>query len=470
MSQPNFVIRRKTLKAVLAIAVYALTFSIVGQLQGQSINDMLVLPPSPEPDYAEYSSIKELAARFNITTNTASKLIDATIRTDYLGRGALAVDDVRLADFAKGSFLPSSIPATGQPFFGTDPRANVQGSGSAVRINGYLPRGSAISGSTHAEFVVDNATTNAEVGEGATLSIRQVFAQFNRVTVGATESAFADPSAVPEVVDLAGPNSRVTIYEAGIGSGQGRISYDFLSDEKDGLEITASLEQAIPEIKPLTGDRIVASHPDIVCATQYVEGYKESNTFVETWHLQFAAVFRDLGVESPGGADQHVFGWGNALSGAYRFRRNSQLETQDRVMFSLAYGEGISHYLVDLNAADDTADAVINGAGVLEALPVFAWYAAYTHNWTDYWRSTATYGSVNVEGTQPFGVTASPYESGDFVAVNLIYHSMFEITTPKETTKHNFFTGVEYLHGRKEALNGSAGDADRVMFVVAISK
>jgi hypothetical protein len=230
-----------------------------------------------------------------------------------------------------------------------------------------------------------------------------------------------------------------------------------------------SVEQAIPEVNALsTGDQTFAHYPDFVCATQYVAGSGAGADFVECWHVQAAAVVRDLAIESPGGADQSEFGWGSALSGAYRFKLFQSLQSLDRVMFSVAYGEGISHYITDLNAATDTGDAVINGAGALDVLPVLAWYAAYTHHWNDSFRSTATYSQVNLDSVTPQGSGASPYRTGDYVAVNLLYHLAIEKSGGKE--KKSFFTGVEYLFGRKETLSGADGDANRLLMVMAISK
>jgi hypothetical protein len=386
-----------------------------------------------------------------------------------LGRAAVVADSVRLADFAKGNFLPSAIPVEGQPFFDSDARASVQGSGSAVRIEASSLNFFGVQARAGAEFIADEATfSTGDDSSALSLEVRQVYGRFRRLMVGVMDSAFSDPSACPEVLDLAGPNARVTVFDAGTGSGQGRLSYDLLSDEPEGFEIIASVEQAIPEVRVATGDKSFSHAPDFVLATQYVEGSKGERGFEERWHVQWATVVRDIGFETPAGDDQNEFGWGTAWSGAYRFQMFSNVIPLDRVMFSVAIGEGISHYFVDLNNADDAGDAVITATG-LEALPAVGAYVAYSHNWTNSLRSTATLSHVSLDSTLPLVAPTSPYRQGTFLATNLVYHLGFIGSGPTKP-KQNLFVGTEYLFGNKETLDGATGDAHRVMFVVAISK
>lgn len=393
-----------------------------------------------------------------------------------VGRASVVGDDTRLATFAKGNFLPSAIPAAGQPFFGTGSRANVLGSGSAVQIHAYTPPGSDIAASAHSQFLVDNlGFGTAGDSFSGNISVRQAFGQINRLSAGLMETAFADPAAVPETLDLAGPNARITVNDAGLGAGQGRISYDFFDDPKQGgFTVTTSLEQPLPEIAvtPTTG--VFARYPDLVVVAQYVAGDISNDTIVERWHLQYGAVVRSLGLENSSDTlREDVSGWGLNLSGAYRFEPRRCLNVHDRVAFSVTYGEGIAHYVTDLNNMTDPSDAVLNGAGSLVALPVLGWCAGYTHNWGDYLRSTATYSYVNVDGIAGAGgAPTSPYRSGDYLAVNLVYHDEFRglPIVADNPTKYKFYTGLEYLFGRKEALDGNAGEAQRVMWTTALVK
>jgi hypothetical protein len=407
------------------------------------------------------------------TVDPTFEYIETPVNAHYLGRAAIVGDNTRLAAFAEAKFLPSAIPVPGQPFFGSDSRANLQGAGSAIAIDGYLPESIGLRASVHAQLAVDSADFAVADGDGnASFALRQVYARLNRLRVGVMESAFADPAAVPEILDLAGPSGRVTIYDGGFGgNGQGRLSYDLLSDEPSGFEIVTSVEQGIAELTlPTTDDQRYSRYPDFVLATQYVTGTGEGKKFKELWHVQWASVFRDLSFESPNSVSQSEFGWGTALSGAARFRVRAGIESLDRVVMSAAYGDGIAHYIGDLNVAGDTKDAVVNAAGSLDALSAFAWYTGYTHHWSDYFRSTASYSYVELDSTLPQGGTVSPYRHGNWYAVNLVYHTTYVGDEDADPEKRTFYTGVEYLFGSKETLNGAQGNADRVMFIVAVSK
>ncbi|EAQ77340.1 hypothetical protein DSM3645_04805 [Blastopirellula marina DSM 3645] len=400
-----------------------------------------------------------------------SYLIDSTINSNYLARAAVFGDSTRLAPFANGMFLPSAIPVAGQPYYGTNARASLQGNGSALRLSAYSPATSSYRASAHADLVLDNAELSIGDNSVSTgFAVRSVVGTINGFTIGVSDSAFSDPSAVPETIDIAGPSARVTVFDAGITNGQGRLSYDFFSQREDGFKAVASIEQPIPEISyTAANESRFAYLPDFIFAPQYVVGDCVNGKFVERWHVQLGSVFRSLALETPAALDESEFGWGLALSGAYRMQLNPALTAQDRVMFSITYGEGISHYIVDLNAAPDTGDAMVNTSGSLEALPVFACYGGYTHNWTDDLRSTITYSHVDLHSTAPRAPATSPYRAGDYVAVNLVSHLKLFNSSKPDSEGQNMFLGTEYLYGRKETLDGATGDAHRLMLVFAIS-
>lgn len=442
---------------------------------GDAINDLLVMPPSRSPDSAAvelYEPLLELDLGQNVlAVPDTSPLLEARINANYLARAAIFADSTRLSPDAKGTFLPSAIPVQGQAYYGTGARANLQGNGSAVRLSAYSPVESTIAATAYADFVLDNASL-ATSGDSDAIgfTVRRVAAKMNGFTIGVDDSAFGDPSAVPETIDLAGPNARLTVFDAGLSGGQGLISYDFLSRAPDGFKVVGSIEQSIPELSFTTATESRFAHiPDFVIAPQYVVGDYIEGRFVERWHLQSATVLRSFGLETPNATDQSLFGWGTALSGAFRYRLNPDLSAYDRVMFSVACGTGISHYIVDLNGASDTGDAAVSATGDLEALPVLAWYCGFTHNWTDKLRSTITYSHVELDSVVPRAPSLSPYKSGDYVALNLINHIRVE-DSAKPGARKNVYLGAEYLYGFKETLDGATGDAHRIMCVLAISK
>lgn len=464
----SFLLRFLAFRIWVLLLIFAITPIHAKKAYSQNLNDQIILPATRTSRTAAVVRAAPTGTGADVLPSPPPP--EALINADLLARAAIFADDTRLADFANGAFLPSAIPVAGQPFFGSGPRANLQGSGSAVRINAYSPSSADYQASAHAQFMLQSANFPTIDSGTSTFSVRQVYATLNRITVGAMDSAFSDPSAVPETIDLAGPSARITAYDAGLSGGQGRLSYDLFSEGSGGFKVIGSVEQGIPQIANIGDTNKSFSHiPDFVVAPQYVAGDFINGQFVESWHLQLATVMRDIAFETPLAAEQNVFGWGAALSGAYRFSLNPNLDVMDRIMFSVAYGQGISRYIVDLNAASDTGDAVIDGMGALTPLPALAWYAGYTHNWTNCLRSTVTYSRVDLNSVVPLGATASPYNSGDYLSVNLIRHLTFYASEEPDAAAQNVYVGIEYLHGNKETLDGQTGEAHRLMFVVAIS-
>lgn len=462
------------LPAIIAVAV-ALTTAPV---YGQTIYDQLRFSAPTAPSLSQSAPPPATESKnMGILGMPQFSLSEAPIfTTDYLGRAAFFGDSTRMAAFAKGNMLPSAIPVAGQPFSNSGWRANAQGSGSAVRLNAYTPPSVDFAASAHVQLLATSmGTTGAQAD--SSVAIREAFGRLNAVSLGLMETAFADPASVPETLDLAGPNARITALPGGgIGTGQGRISYDFLTDgAPGGWCLTSSLEQPQPQIATTATTGAFSQYPDFINALQYVDVETVDGKVIEKWHLQFGTVIRNLGLEnSTDTYRQNVTGWGTSLSGSYRFNLDPCLDQADRVMFSATYGQGISHYINDLNTATDTNDAAVNGAGTLVSQPVLAWYAAYTHNWTNTLRSTATYSQVNLSSSLPQGSgSPGPYHCGRYAAINLVFHATFLTKAVAPSTKdaeHNFFTGLEYSYGQKETLNGATGDDNRIMWVTAISK
>jgi hypothetical protein len=386
------------------------------------------------------------------------------INADYSGRAAVFANSTRMADFAGGSFLPAAIPVAGQPFFDSPWRAGLQGDGSTVGLGAAAEVDEDLVVSGYAKLLVRNATVSFSGDDaGAALAINQAYAQINRLGAGVAETAFADFTSVPETIDLAGPNARVTVQPAGLGETQGRLSYYFFSDgDRTGFTLTTSVEQPLPFIETGTDTGTYSRYPDFVNALYYTMGDGEGDGYVELWHVQLASVIRSLGLEDETNTfDQTVFGWGLSLTGAFWGIPNGTPDN-DGVLFGVTYGHGVSHYISDLNDADDTFDAVVNTSGQLVALPVLAWYLGYTHHWTDTLRSTATYSNVSLDSVVPLGGAYSPYRTGQMAAINLLYH------IPGGVGPQDFYTGVEYLYGHKQTLDSATGEAHRVMWVVAV--
>src|SRR5205807_7226456 len=107
--------------------------------------------------------------------------------------------------------------------------------------------------------------------------------------------------------------------------------------------------------------------------------------------------------------------------------------------------------------------------GHLRALGMFGYWAAYTHYWVPQLSSTVVYSQVEADSfpSPAFDVAKgqAPYRHGRYAAVNLIYETVTPVVVKKAGT---LFTGIEYLYGEKELLNGAAGVDHRLQATLGV--
>ena len=72
----------------------------------------------------------------------------------------------------------------------------------------------------------------------------------------------------------------------------------------------------------------------------------------------------------------------------------------------------------------------------------------YTHQWSDVWRSTATYGYVHLDNETSQGPDA--YHETHYASLNLVWQ-----------LRKRLSIGLEGLYGKKETQNGETGDVWR---------
>src|SRR5262249_24723817 len=134
----------------------------------------------------------------------------------------------------------------------------------------------------------------------------------------------------------------------------------------------------------------------------------------------------------------------------------------DLIGFGGVYGRGITSYNPDLGL-NSGLDAVFDDKDQLRALPMSTFFASYTHLWTERLRSAVVYSQVDLTSFVYPDLLISPYRRGRYFATNLIYE--FDIWSEGDNPrKGTGFTGIEYLYGRHELLDGKYGDAHRVQF------
>jgi hypothetical protein len=464
-------------------------------------NHVLRIAPSSNP-YDTKSVLFTLPTAAGVTTVGASGA----------GRAAVIEDSTRLNATANPGFLPSAIPVSptfptptpAQQFYGAPPRTNVAGSGSAVNLfanQNLAGTGSPVQNVTFNTTIVANDFSLA----GTSVTVQQAFVQLDRLVAGSTETAFSDNDALPITYDVAGPNARVTVLEAGGSGGQGRVGFWLheMPSDHGGYSINFSVEQPTPEIESPSSTTesknfsTFSRFPDMIATFRLAGGeiyngatiggttrVKSSDDnskqyYEQLWHIQFGSIIRSLGLENANNSiDESALGWGFSLSGNYGFYWDNGVHVADSFYGSITYGDGIAHYISDLhttptNLATSGNDAVLRGDD-LEALHELAYYVGYSHSWFDWLESNATYSHVILDSVNVAGQSQSPYRFGDYAAVNLIYHVVkvhpaTNAAGGTASSSYKFSTGLEYLFGRHETLDAHSGEDQRIMWVTEIS-
>lgn len=324
-------------------------------------------------------------------------------------------------------FVPSSIPVPGQEGWDGGERSTIHGKGTRLSLELRRPVGeNDLRIYSEFDFYDDSSSISMKP------RLRHFYGQAWNFLIGQTFSAFMDADAFPDVVDYQGPNGIVNKRQPQI-----RYTQPFFNQR---LQLFASIEQPNAEIDTSTDQFVAESRvenhiPDSVVGLR-LEG--------EPGHVQVAGLFRELSFESDSGPSRDQFGWGVSMSGALK------LPNKDKFSLQATYGNGVARYINDLSGQDLDAALVHDR---LEATPVFATMAGYTHRWTDAWRSTVAGGFVQVDAPEPLGALA--LKRTFYGSANLMWH-------PTEA----FRMGLEYLYGRKETQDGSERDAHRLDFVV----
>lgn len=327
-------------------------------------------------------------------------------------------------------FVPSSMPVGGQAGADGGERSTIHGKATRISLELRRPVGDDNSLRIYNEndFYDDSTSSSMK------FRVRHFYGQAWNFLLGQTFSAFMDVDAFPDVVDYQGPNGIVNRRQPQIRYTQP------VYDDFGKVQLFASIEQPESQINTGTdefqpGSSSLNRLPDGILGARWEGG---------RGHLQAASLFRELSYETEGGSDESTFGWGISLSGSLDVCEKDKLSAQ------VTYGEGIGRYVNDLSGQN--VDAALDH-GNFDAIPVFAAMAGYTHHWSEQWRSTIAGGWVHADSPDSLG----PYAVDNTIygSVNLMWHP-----TP------SFRMGLEYLHGRKETLDDSTGDAQRLNFVI----
>lgn len=380
-----------------------------------------------------------LRESFNIEQEAAPRLDDLTLDPKYHGFFAIPNSNIIMQLNAKphfdmfrdsrysgddSRFVTAKIPVEGSPAYG---------GGSQVNANA---KASNLSWDVRAPLVAGNPRFFVQAdffgSESPKLDVRwkQLYAQYYNFVFGQTITLFEDPDIWPDTVDYEGPNSMIFSRVAA-------VHYLFKVGREWSMKV--GMERPDSQVASFYGEGVTGLNrwPDA--------GFNIRWERAKVGHIQFAGMFRDIGVRSPTWGDEHAFGWGANLSWVF------DVGKRDSLLGQLTYGEGIGRYC---NDAFSNMDAAFDDRGDLNPLPYFGGFFGYTHGWSDKLRSTVTYGYVDLSNELSMGPDA--YHRTDYASLNLVY---------QYHKKMSF--GWEVLWGQKTQQDLLSGDVWRLQFGIA---
>ena len=384
---------------------------------------------NPVPDRDNMNDMQEAAPRLNDLTldpqyrgfipvpNT-----DALIKFNAKPRVDMMEDNQNSGNADR--FVTATIPMKNTPGYGGGEQFNITAKGSSLSLDVRAPN---MPGNVR--FYYNNDFFGS--GSGMAYRLKQLYGQFYNVTAGFTYSIFEDPDVWPDTVDFEGPNSMIFARQA-------TVRYMVPLGEKWQLNFGVQQPSSQIDNEGIGANATGVNHlPD--------GGFNIRWEDAKRGHVQFATILRDVGANSPTLGEQNVFGWGLNLSTSLNVFEHDSVQAQ------FTYGQGVFAFCNDnfTYTGFNGGDAAYNNAGELRALQYVAPMVGYTHQWSEKFRSTGTFGYVNLQNEQQ--QTATAYHETYYSSANLVWQ-----------LRKRLSIGMECLYGYSQQNNGDHGDVWRV--------
>ncbi len=313
-------------------------------------------------------------------------------------------------------FVPSQFRVEGDTGFSDAWRFNGSANGSQVRIDFRAP---SLPGNFRLFYQNDFFGDDQKQMR---YRLQHLYAQYRGLVGGFTFGLFENPDAWPDTVDYEGPNSVIFARRALV---------HYLWELRDGLELTFGIEDPNLAIDT-SGD------PNASARARSPDGGLNLRwTYGDLGHTETAAIFRSVGVDGDVNPSQDEFGWGVNVSGVLHPVERATMQ------YWFVYGDGIG------SMGNDTSflgsDAAFRANGQLETLEYWSAMGAVTYHWTKRWRSTISYGYVNLENTS--GQAPNAFHESHYATANVIRRIFRRLTV-----------GVEGMYGRKEVRDGRSAN------------
>ncbi|MEE2849413.1 MAG: DcaP family trimeric outer membrane transporter [Pseudomonadota bacterium] len=255
-------------------------------------------------------------------------------------------------------------------------------------------------------------------------ALRRAFITIDNWLIGQEWTNFQNTAVLPESADF-------------IGAAEGTVFARQVQVRYTRGPFSVSVENPETTVTPFGGGaRIVADDSTL---PDFTARYAVSRPWGD---VQIAGLLRQLKYQSPASnIDSTATGWG--LSASTKIK----VGAKDDLRLMVTGGEGIGRY-VGLNFSND---AVLNGAGDLDAIGVVAGFAAYRHVWAPGWRSSLIWSAQKVDNDLAFTGLAANRSAQSFHA-NLIWSPVTA-----------FDVGAELMFADREIETGASGDMTRLI-------
>jgi hypothetical protein len=329
-------------------------------------------------------------------------------------------------------FVPAVFPLKGDPNYGGGEQFHANANATQLKLDVRAPE---LDGNLRFYYQNDFFGSGSDTGD-MKYRVQHLYGQIYGFKAGFTYGVWEDPDSWPDTVDYEGPNA--VIFSR-------RPVAQYTVAWNDNWNTTFGVEK--PDIfvdlnsGPNPGGNKLTAMPDLGFNTRYEkEGFG---------HFQFSTMFRDIGAKDGAGQDHHVFGWGVNLSAGLDLTQN------DTMQLLGVYGHGVGGMGNDTSFLD--SDAAFRNDGSLEALPYWSTSFGFTHRWCPQFRSTITYGYVDLHNAS--GQVPTFYHTSHYASANIIWQ-----------IRKRLSVGLEGLYGLKTAQNGvDSGDHWRIQLGLVYS-
>jgi hypothetical protein len=348
------------------------------------------------------------------------------VRADFM---ATSTDGGEIADSSAGRlfYLPSATPV-GAADEGMDFDAHAQFSRIWFGADTTLDSGDKLRGYVELDFF-GGALGNEVATNTYGVTLRHVWATWNKWGAGQFWSNFQDTAALPDAVDFVGPTEgTIFVRQAQVRYTSGPWSF--------------SLENPETTITPFNGGTRIVSDDNSL--PDFTARYLHKGDW---GHFTVAALARQLKHETITGIDDSASGFALSVSGKWI------LNPTNDIRYMLSGGDGLGRYL----GFGIGADAALDAGGDLEAQSGLGGFVAWRHVFNPKLRSSVFYSfaefdnDVALTGT---GVTSS----SDSIQANLIYTPLPKLDV-----------GLGAIFGNRELESGADGDLTRLHAMVRYS-